>query len=343
MGLRKSGATFFQRGLVVLAVLAPLAVSTGAHAQASQPDATGGGDKERIAALTWSRSRAASSCVGEAAIVRGVEQKLGRAVFAPASGASLLIDGLAERDQAHGVWRATLSLSSAGGAALGQRELSISAPGCGPLGEMVVLAIALMIRDRDTLAAGDAKEPSLEAAAAPPEGRAWESSTDVGGTLSAGLLPNPAAGVRLRGVFRPAQFPVFEIEALAAFPGEAQFMPQVGTRFLATWLAAAVCPFERSTQPWRARVCAGGSIGVLFFRSFGTNVTGPRRRPSLLVRVGAALERDIGRSWFAVVGAELLVPAIRERFEVEDDVRAHTLFEMTPVCIAGGLGVGRRF
>ena len=143
----KKAARPISRAVVALAaVIGSLVVNPTGAGAAAEP--------QNVATrLIWNRSPAAASCIGEAALARAVERRVGRPVFVPAAGASLVIDGFAERDQARGAWRATLSLSVAGGAVLGRRALSIAAPGCGPLGDMVVLTIALMIRDREASAA----------------------------------------------------------------------------------------------------------------------------------------------------------------------------------------------
>jgi hypothetical protein len=312
------------------------------------------GADEGVIALTWKRASTAASCIDEAAVARAVEERMGRPVFTPAGKASLLINGGVEHDPAHGDWRATLSLSDAAGAPLGRRQLSMVGPGCGPLGEAVVLAIALMIRDRQaavtvptrapTTTAPGTDQPAIVASPPPaPAPRSWETTADATAMLSAGLLPKPSPALRLRGVLRPDHAPAIEIEAAAALPSEARFAPQAGTRFFGVWVGGALCPLEWSPQPWRARLCGGGWLGALFARPFGTDVTAVQRRPLLVGRVSAAVERTLGQAWFAVADLGLLIPAFRQRFEIHDDRGAHTLFEMTPVSVGAALGVGRRF
>ncbi|HET6284518.1 MAG TPA: hypothetical protein VFH73_26415 [Polyangia bacterium] len=336
------------KNLVLPALVTSLMVATTGSARAAEPNVR----------LVWRRSPAAASCISENMLARAVEQAVGRSVFAPAGGASLAIDGFAERDQAHDAWRATLALSLPDGTLLGRRELSSPAPGCGPLGDMVTLAMALLIRDREAIANSAAPAPvpppadvvatSTVASSGERVRRTWEATSDASATLSAGLFPNPATGIRLRGVVRSPRAPVFEIEAAFAAPSEARFdpQPQAGGRFYGAWLGGAVCPLEWSSPLWRWRVCGGGSIGVLFFRPFGTNVAGLQRRPLLLGRASTGLERSLGQSWFAVASAEIFVPAIRERFDIRESnpgMATHTLFGMTAVGVIGGLGIGRRF
>jgi hypothetical protein len=282
---------------------------------------------------------------------------MGRPVFAPAGKASLLVDGSVEHDPARGGWHATLSLFDAAGAPLGKRRLSMVGPGCGPLGEAVVLALALMIRDRQAAAAAPPRAPTTTASSLPgtdqpviaanpsraPAARAWEATADATAMLSGGLLPEPAAAFRLRGVLRPDHAPAIEIEAAAALPSEARFGPQAGTRLFGVWLGSALCPLEWSADPWRTRLCGGGWLGLLFSRPFGTDATAVQRRPFLVGRVSAAVERSMGQAWFAVADLELLIPAFRERFEIHDAGGTHALFEMTPAGVAAALGMGRRF
>lgn len=242
-------------------------------ANAAEPGTAAGSGADNVVALVWRRSPAAAGCISETALARAVEQAVGRSVFARTGDAPLTIDGLAERDQPRGAWRATLALSHADGTLLGQRELSSPASGCGPLGDMVTLAIALMIRDRETVSTpavpapaptplpADAEPTTVVASSGRPGvRRSWEATTDVAATLSAGLLPNPAAGIRLKGVVRAPRTPVFELEAALAIPSEARFAPQAGGRFYGTWLGGAICPLEWSTELWRVRLCGGGSI-----------------------------------------------------------------------------------
>jgi hypothetical protein len=342
---------------IMVCTLVASLIASGANAAESKTAAGSGGDS--VFALVWRRSPAAANCISEATLARAVEQAVGRAVFARPGEAPLTINGLAERDQPHGAWRATLALSHADGTLLGQRELSSPAPGCGPLGDMVTLAIALMIRDRETVSTpavatvpaparppADA-EPTIVVASGSRSGvhRTWEATTDAAVTLSSGLLPNPAAGIRLKGVVRAPRTPVFELEAALAIPSEARFAPQAGGRFYGTWVGGAICPLEWSTLLWRVRLCGGGSIGVLFFRPFGTDTPALKRRPLLLGRLSAGLERAIGRSWFAVASAELMVPAFREQFVIHDNLSGdpHTLFETTAIGVIGAFGFGRRF
>ncbi len=91
--------------------------------------------------LSFSRGTGADTCLGEPQLEEQVQRRLGRDPFSPRADVS--IEGNVVR--ADGTWRAVLDVRDRRGHALGHRELEAHDADCGPLGDALVLAIALAI------------------------------------------------------------------------------------------------------------------------------------------------------------------------------------------------------
>lgn len=101
------------------------------------------GARERSSSLSWVRMPGAEGCIASASLARAVETQLSRSVFVSAAEGELAVEGRAERRDDG--WRAVVQASDRNGEILGERTLESNAATCEELGEMVTVAVALMI------------------------------------------------------------------------------------------------------------------------------------------------------------------------------------------------------
>ncbi len=121
----------------------------------------------RHASLSWVRLPGAESCVSSTELGRAVEARLSRRVFVSAAEAELAVEGRVEHE---GGWRAVLQVAGPDGAILGERTLDSDAEGCEQLGDMVAVAVALMIDPLTAPPQPDAEPPPVaDPERTPPE------------------------------------------------------------------------------------------------------------------------------------------------------------------------------
>lgn len=118
--------------------------------------------------LSFARGSGAETCLGEPQIEEQVVHRLGRDPFS--ARADVSIEGNVVR--AEGTWHAVLDVRDRHGHALGHRELEAHDADCGPLGDALVLAVALAIDPEAGTTSlfpnnADAAPAAVPAAAAP--------------------------------------------------------------------------------------------------------------------------------------------------------------------------------
>jgi hypothetical protein len=102
--------------------------------------------------VTWGlRWSAPSQCIQAPAVVRAVEERLGRAVFGPS--AELVIDGQLQRSGTG--WRASLIVVDHFGAVRGTREVKSVDERCPAIDGALTLVIAVMIDPNAALSSGE--------------------------------------------------------------------------------------------------------------------------------------------------------------------------------------------
>lgn len=103
--------------------------------------------------LNWVRLPGAETCINAHAMAQGVEQRLGRPVFGPASEADLFVDGVAEATSPSG-YRVRLWISDRAGRVLGQRSLATERGDCRELDQGLTLVIAVTLYPTSELSGG---------------------------------------------------------------------------------------------------------------------------------------------------------------------------------------------
>jgi hypothetical protein len=112
-----------------------IALCVSARAQAADAPAPG---------LNWVRLAGAETCISAAALAQRVEARVGRVLFAPASGAALFVDGYV-RAPGPSQWQVELAVSEADGRVLGRRSFDFTGADCSVIDEAVTLVIAVTL------------------------------------------------------------------------------------------------------------------------------------------------------------------------------------------------------
>jgi hypothetical protein len=284
----------------------------------------------RSSSLGWARGAGADACIGTRALAEAVEARLGRPVFVSAARADVAVEGQIERGPA-GAWRATIAVAGEGGRVLGTRELLSEAASCRDLDEQLALVIAVMI---DPDAALHAPPPPVLApmppvvppplvqrelapivppyvAPAPPE--PWRAGLHVGGVFSLGLLPNPGAGLALRGRISPPHGPAIELGAAIWSANQAE-SGGVGARFTLAEGTAAVCPLATSAFGFELGACLGVRAGAMQIGGFGFDLLQDHERPTFGASLEGRVRRRIAGPLVLTIGPGVLLPIVRDRF-----------------------------
>ncbi|WP_437736501.1 hypothetical protein [Sorangium sp. So ce1335] len=169
----------------------------------------------RTSSLAWVRMPGAEACIDARTLALAVERRLGRVAFVPPTLGEVAIEGRIERSQESGVWRATIRVFGAGGAAIGSREIEAAHVDCRAIDDQLELVIALLVDPDASLL--------LPRAAGSPAG---SSPASVGG----GAPAASAGGGAPRAAVRPAPLPP-AAHAAAALPA----CPPVSAAPSASW------------------------------------------------------------------------------------------------------------
>lgn len=323
-------------------------------------------DAPRVASLGWVRLPGAESCVGPPELASMVERRLGRAVFVSAAQAGLHVEAhvapmtpaLPPRDARTfdlppladtAGFRAHISISDAGGALLGTRELEAPRAGCRALDEQLALVIALLI-DPDAALAPRAPSPKPRApkrviverilapdsTPLPPPAKPWKADLAVGASVSAGLVPKAGIALSLRGEIVPPSFVPIEIgadltrDAAAFAPGSAT----KGATLSLAYGTIGVCPLVWEHGATRVRGCldlGAGSIRSVGSGFSGVNGAGQEQPVIHGAAAGRVSHRLVGPLELGV-GLGLLVPFRRARFFYVDAAGdQQELYRMAPV------------
>lgn len=131
--MRSAGVASHSSWRVVASTAVTLTLFFGAFGASAEPTS--------LVRLSFSRGSGADTCIDEPRLEELVRGRLGRDPFS--SRADVSIEGNAVRVE--GTWRAVLDVRDRRGHALGHRELEAHDADCGPLGDALVLAVALTI------------------------------------------------------------------------------------------------------------------------------------------------------------------------------------------------------
>jgi hypothetical protein len=303
--------------------------------------------------FAWERAAGAESCPDREALVRGVETRLERAVFAGSEEAAVTVEGTiapAERG-----FHASLVMRERGGAVIGSRELDADSERCETLADTLALVLALMVdvaeehvrlHEPETVAAPAPPSPPPQPPPPAPEAeprRSFRLDASIGAALLVELLPGVSIGPRLTASAEPPRFWPIQIEARIAALGETTLEGSggAGAEFLAWMIGLDLCPRVARAGPITVRVCAGARGGQIRASGFGL-----RRNESATRALAVALARVEG--WLRVaepvallLGVGAAVPFQRDRFTVRlPDGSSTLLHRPAPVSFTADLGLG---
>ena len=312
--------------------------------------------------LRWVRRDGAEACPDEIEITRAVERRLGRAAFVPPEQAQLSLETIIEPLPSGG-FHARITLVR-GSAVVGQRDLESAEPSCAALAEKVALALALTIDPEAPLADPPAEDvasdpeplppplpppppppprPPVQAPRPPPpepERAPVQVDLEAAAAIATGLLPQLSPGVVVRGRAMLWDLPFAgELEA-AYFPEKArEAAPGKGAEFALGYAGLGLCSRPPRASTIAVSACVGADFGYMVGQGFGFDYNPSFRSPQVLL--GAR-----GRLWFrplsnlaVIVGPNLSVPLLRDRYQTRSPAGTAELFRMSTVALAFELGV----
>ncbi len=214
--------------------------------------ASGEEPRRALVFLEWTRAPGAETCLSRDELIEDVEVTLRRRPFAPRAAAERVLRASIARSQGEVGWTAHIALSTAGGEALGARDITIRNESCAEASEAIVLALSLMVELPITTAEIAARRRSDEA-------RRWHLEAHLGPGIGIDdtVTPMPAAGLGL--VLRPGHTWPFALDVVASL--STGLGSQQSRFWLAnTMLGLSVCPVSASWSKVRLSGCAGPEI-----------------------------------------------------------------------------------
>lgn len=276
-----------------------------------------------LLALDVERGAGAAHCLGPAALVRAVEQRLGRSVFVSGPRADLHARVRAER-AAHG-FRIDVELSDRAGHSLGKRHLRTRARHCSALDDSLALVLSLAA----DVAVSPAPDPPPAAAPelpAPPVAletpievpastyaprSSWQLVPALGVLAAGGLMPGLGLGGAFELELRPPAFWALWLRAALWQPrriGDGQ-----GVELSAQTLELGVCPWLFELAAVESRLCAEQLIGRLAMQGFGFDRDQSGSGASFALGATESLRHHFGE-WFISVSGTLLAPLVQRRY-----------------------------
>lgn len=225
--------------------------------------------RERSSSLSWVRLEGAEECIGGSELARAIEERLDRRIFVSAASADVLVEGRAERVASPPGFRAVVTITDREGASLGERVVDAEGPSCAPLGDLVTVAIALMI-DPLVPAATPAEHTRViwrtKRVVVPAPRPRWHFETDGSLGVGLGVLPGVAAGGLGALLVQPPGFVPLVLEGalLLGRSDRADLLEAVG--------GIAICPLARRSERLGFALCAGIDGGGLFASARGADV-----------------------------------------------------------------------
>ncbi len=241
-------------------------------------------EPRRTSALGWARLAGAESCIGARDLALAVEQRIGRAVFVSPAQADVLIEGRIEPGPGGAAFHAHLTLTSAGGAVLGTRDLDGSGVACRALDEQLALIVALLI-DPEAALAPPAPPPTAPRVIVervyvpsppppPPAPEPWHASIAAGSAFALGLLPGAAFALEVRGEITPPSFIPVEIGGAvfvdaSAAPAGAAGASAKGATLSLSYGTIGLCPLSWRSGGTHLAGCAELGLGALRAVGYG--------------------------------------------------------------------------
>ena len=283
-------------------------------AVAQEPDVAPG----RTASLGWVRLPGAEACPTAQALAQATEAVLGRPAFVPPADAGLAIEGRVEPRE--GGFRATLAVTDASGASIGERVADVDGA-CDQLLDPLAIALAILV-DPDAPPPPPPPPPPLpppplpvdpivvrERVEVPVPAPPWRLELDLGGLFEVGATPFVSGGGELYvWLTAPGFVPVglhgWIVPFSRAAYGAGAFVDQ-----LTSWAGISVCPLAGHDEAFSLAACAGLDAGFVFVIGQSPGAV-PTERERITGGLDVSLRgrvHVIGPLW-AVLSAALLVP-----------------------------------
>ncbi len=319
-----------------LAIVAILSVSSPALAQ----DEAG-----RTASFGWVRLPGAESCPSAQVIAQATEAVLGRDAFVSAADASLAIEGRAEARE--GGFRATLSVSDAAGASVGERVVEADGT-CEALLAPLSIVLAILVDPDATPTPPPPPAPAppppdpivetrivTERVEVPVRSAPWRLELDLGGLFDAGATPFVSGGGELYVFLTAPGFVPIGIHGWIVPFSRAEYGMGSHVDQLTSWVGVSICPLAGHDATFAVAACAGLDVGGVFVidQSSGALLSERERITGGLDVSVRGRVRVIG-PLSIVLSAALLVPFRNEGFL--DGTRSYYVPE--PVALIVTLG-----
>jgi len=297
--------------------------------------------------LSWVRGPGAATCIDQPALEERIAARLGRAAFERDSARS--VEAYVARE-AH-AWHADIHVRDASTGREATRELASESESCAALEAAVALAIALVIDPDMPASAPPLKTPILlptpvavtrpapqPEATAPARETTPSASFALRGTLASGLLPGAAGGI--------------EATSSLAFGGwlvpsaSAVFLPEHRTSdlrfgFGLTALGLGACARSPERRTFAPGICANLWAGALHAVVYELTPLRPGQRAWAAASLAPSLRMSLGSRLFIEIGAEAMVPLIRDSFQV--DGWPEPVFQESLVATRAFAGIGGDF
>ncbi|HEY6726150.1 MAG TPA: hypothetical protein VI197_19075 [Polyangiaceae bacterium] len=340
--------------LTVLACVSALAGP--AHAQ----------DEPVLAELEWRGGPSGGNCIEASAIRAAVEARLGRTLFAPKGQADVRVTG--SITGADGKWLVRIILTSAQGEPMGERELESENQDCSALDDSLALVLAVMLDIPKTRVPAPAPAPSATQPAAspavsttpspptrssklhvpkdtPPRRPRWRFEVGLGALGVHGLLPEVTFGVRGHVAVKPPEFWKVGID-VGSYASVDQTIggDAAGASFSPKELGVFLCPLYLPVSAIALEGCFVQHVGTLHVEGFGFDSNEQQERPYVNLGVALAASLRIAGPLSVRMGIDAQVPLLRETFRYgSQDGEEPSLFRMTPLLLAGQIGVAAHF
>lgn len=319
---------------VSLAIVVALVVLSASSVRAQ--DASG-----QTASLGWARLPGAESCPSAQVIAQATEAILGRDAFVSAADAALAIEGRVEPRE--GGFRATLAVSDASGAAIGERVVEADGA-CEALLSPLSIVLAILVDPDATPTPPPPPPPPPDPIVVhdrievpvPVPSQPWRLELDLGGLFEAAATPFVSGGGELYVFLTPPDFVPIGIHGWIVPFSRADYAASDHVDQLTSWVGLSICPLALRDRTLSFAACAGLDVGGVFVLG-QSRAASPAERDRVTGGLDVSVRgrvRLVGPLW-VVLSAALLVPFRGERFV--DDVGT-PYYAPEPVALVVTLG-----
>jgi len=328
--------------------------------------------------IRWTRGPGAERCIDNDALNAAVTRRL-NSTYPNSAPNPRAVVGHIEPSTGKATFRATLTLQSPTGAALGTREVWTSSRDCRALDADLSLVLTLMLDPEATFDAEPAPAPkaaqtppldsaSLSPSPAPatpesttpppdtassdppdfkplttkPPPPPWGFTARGGPVFSLGFFPSVGAGLALRAALSPPGFPTLEFGGV--YWSEQRVSVGTGVAGTNLWLAygtLAACPVTDQWSGFWGSACAGLEIGLAHTDGAGFfSTSSPELAPLASAAFGAHVRRTIIGRLHGGVGLDVSIPFVRTELYYRSSGVTKEAFMPAPIVATLELALG---